>query len=648
MKTDTISLPPAAGHLLLAGLCGAAFFFCAQASGPLASAGLFFRYDIVLLPVLAAGLFFLFSKLPEPLGAAAVPLLAACLCGLTLAGVREGLVSDLSTLAGLYPHSDGRNYLNGALNLLHGQPLNAFASRRPLSVIFWAALLRLSSGMDIKTAMELMVFLCALSIGWSVRAVIRQFGWPAGCLFFCGFFFFYRRFIGTFLTEHLGLALGCFGFLLVLRSLDRQRKSLFLAGLLLLTLALNVRAGAFFILPTLLLWAGRHWRQAARFSFTAAGLAVLAIGLGFALNSAALHLVGQEGAGQGNFSFTLYGLVHGGDWTLVKQQHPEILKLEEVERHKAIYKLAWAKIAAEPVSLLRGAMRAWAAFSGISQGPYSFVLFSLQQSFLDRPAAGAADCSPWEKLRRTPWKYFQIAAAYASSGLFLLLAVLGFFSQQHRQAKPLLLFSWLGILASVPFVPPWDADLMRAYAATMPLILFPAALGVAVLFSWFGRDKQGRAQEEERTSLLLPAGTILLFLILPVLFRRPQEQTAAAQPTIVCAEGEPQLLSLLPGSVLPIGHESNPENDSVSIATLRSRTGVLHSLNPRRADAFQHFSPGQTLALGYEHRSALLRYVVVSGGTGTFLPQAKPVCASPAYKDGMTTWWSIKPAAAEQ
>lgn len=650
MKTETASLPQAAGGLLLAGLCGAVFFLAAQARGPLAAAGLFLRYDLVLLPALAAALFCLFARLPKPLGTAAAPLLAACLCGLVLAGLREGLVSDLSTLAGLYPHSDGRNYLNGALNLLHGQELNAFASRRPLSVVFWAALLRLS-GMDIKTAMELMVFLCALSIGWSVRAVIRQFGWAAGWLLFCGLFCFYRRFIGTFLTEHLGLALGCFAFLLLLRSLAERRQALCFAGLLLLTLALNVRAGAFFILPALALWAGRHWRQAARFSFTAAGLAALAVSLGFALNSSALHLVGQDGAGQGNFSFTLYGLVHGGDWTLVKEQHPEVLKLEEVERHKAIYQLALAKIAAEPSSLLRGAGRAWAAFASISNGPYSYMLFSLQQSFLDRPAAAAAKASSLrEKLLEHPWKYLQIAAAYASSGLLLLLAALGFLAPQHRQAKALLLFSWLGVLASVPFVPPWDADLMRAYAATLPFMLLPAAWGSASLLAWFwGETWSG---EEERASLggragglLLSAGIALLLLILPMVFR-PQEQ-AARLPAIACPEGEPQLLSLLPGSVLPIGHESNPKNDSISITTLRSRTGVLHSLNPRRTDAFQHFFPGQTLALGYEHRSYLLRYVVLSGGaTASFLPE--PVCASSVYDDGMTTWWSIQPAAAEQ
>lgn len=650
MKTETAVLPQAAGGLLLAGLCGAVFFLTAQASGPLAAAGLFLRYDLVLLPVLAAALFYLFARLPKPLGTAAAPLLAACLCGLVLAGLREGLVSDLSNLAGLYPHSDGRNYLNGALNLLHGQELNAFASRRPLSVVFWAALLHLS-GMDIKTAMELMVFLCALSIGWAVRAMIRQFGWAVGWLLFCGLFCFYRRFIGTFLTEHLGLALGCFAFLLLLRSLAERRQALCFAGLLLLTLALNVRAGAFFILPALVLWAGRHWRQTARFSFTAAGLAALAISLGFALNSSALHLVGQDGAGQGNFSFTLYGLVHGGDWTLVKTQHPEVLKLEEVERHKAIYQLALAKIAAEPVSLLRGATQAWAAFFGISQGPYSFVLFSLQQSFLDRPAAGSADSPFWEKLRRNPWKYLQIAAAYASSGLLLLLAALGFLAPQHRQAKPLLLFSWLGILASVPFVPPWDADLMRAYAATLPFMLFPAALGSAALLAWFwGETQRGELHEEDLASLgrasglLLPTGTILLFLILPVLFR-PQEQTAAAQPTIVCPKGEPWRLSLLPGSVLLIADEAGTkENSFIQLATLRSRTGVLHSLNPRRADAFQHFPHGQTLALGYEHRSSLLRYVVFSGKIVSFLPQIEPVCASSVYDDGMTTWWNVEPA----
>ena len=631
MKTEATS------NVLLVGLCGAAFFFCAAVRGPLAAAGLQCRYDLVLLPIVSFALFFCAARLPQR-GTALGPLLVACLCGLILAGLREGLVSDLATLAGIYPHSDGRNYLNGALNLLHGQQLNSFASRRPLSVIFWAALLRLS-GTNIKTAMELMVFLCALSMGWSVRALSRRYGWPAGWLFFCGLLFFYRRFIGTYMTEHLGLALGCFGFVLVLRSVVTQRRSVFLAGLFLLTLALNVRAGAFFILPALTLWAGRHWRQTGRFSVATVGLAALLISFGFALNSAALRLVGEQSAGQGNFSFTLYGLVHGGDWTLVKQQHPELLRLDEVERHKAIYQLAVAKIAAEPSSLLRGAVRAWAAFFSVRQGPYSFTLFSLQQSVLNRPAAeatasaGAVSTSIWKAAWQNPWKYLQIAAAYASSGLLLLLAALGFLSPQQRQEQALLRWSWLGILASVPFVPPWDADLMRAYAATLPFILWPAALGSARLFAWLGISPQDRTDEAEQGNLLLPCGIALLTLLLPLLFR-PQQQPAA-QPISTCPDGgEPWLLSLLPGSILP--------GKTVSLTTLRSCTGVLHSLNPHRAAAFQHMSPGQTLALGYEHRSSLLRYLVVpSASAGILLPQPAAVCAAPLYRDGMTTWWNI-------
>uniref|UniRef100_UPI004055F454 hypothetical protein n=1 Tax=Candidatus Electronema sp. TaxID=2698783 RepID=UPI004055F454 len=41
-------------------------------------------------------------------------------------------------------------------------------------------------------------------------------------------------------------------------------------------------------------------------------------------------------------------------------------------------------------------------------------------------------------------------------------------------------------------------------------------------------------------------------------------------------------------------------------------------------------------------------YVILSGRISSFLPQAEPVCASSAYRDGMTTWWNLRPAAAEQ
>ena len=212
-----------------------------------------------------------------------------------------------------------------------------------------------------------------------------------GYIVYLSFFFFYRRFIGTFLTEHLGLALGCLSYSLLWMSLQTHRKSFLFTGFLLLSLALNVRVGALFILPTLAVWAGCNWNRLGRFSWKGFAVICLTIGLGFFLNALTLGIVGKSGASQGNFSYTLYGLVHDGDWTQVRQDHPELLNLPAVERHQAIYELAFATITSQPSSLVKGAARAYRDFFFSINGPYSFVFFALQRSIIKYlPDAGVS------------------------------------------------------------------------------------------------------------------------------------------------------------------------------------------------------------------------------------------------------------------
>jgi len=47
--------------------------------------------------------------------------------------------------------------------------------------------------------------------------------------------------------------------------------------------------------------------------------------------------------------------------------------------------------------------------------------------------------------------------------------------------------AWAGILLSVPFVPPWDADNMRAYAATLPFVVALPVMGMC-----YGREGKAK------------------------------------------------------------------------------------------------------------------------------------------------------------
>jgi hypothetical protein len=622
---------------LLLLLCGLLFASCLEVTGPLALLGLYLRYDTLFLPCFLAAVFYLLSRLPLNLAQLGPVFLSVSLCGLVLAGIWQEQVSDLSTLAGLYPHGDARSYLNGALNLLHGQELHPKASRRPLAIVLWAGLFKLG-GMDLKITLALMVFFSALALGFLSRAVYKSYGWQVGYIIFLSLFLFYRRFVGTFLTEHLGLALGCLACMLLMQAVHEHRRSLVYGGLLLLTLALNARAGAFFLLPCLALWAGWHWRGQQRFSFKVCSLATIALLSGFAVNSLALHSLGQREASQGNFSYTLYGLVHGGNWTLVLEEHPELLVLPEIERHQAIYDLAWHKISSEPSSVLRGAARAYRAFFGSIQGPYSFVFFALQHNMLTQTAGeapGIKEINPAsivKAVQEQPLKYGQIFAAFAWYGFFFLLAGIGFFFiiKNKHPLQGLILCAWVGILASIPFIPPWDVDLMRVHAASLPFLLFPPAFGCAALFGTFGKQEslifQQRDRREGGLILILPLGMTALFLLLSFLFAANKKTEAPAEN--FCTQGEPWLLQFVPGSPLAVTPES----------AFKKNLGILALTDTHRSRPLLRFTPDQTLTLGYDRLSGTLRYLVVDT-----VEQSDwlPVCAHSVVDTDWNGWWVL-------
>ncbi|MDE0840198.1 MAG: hypothetical protein OSB41_14245, partial [Kiritimatiellae bacterium] len=446
-------------------------------SGMLSTPGAFLRFDSIVWPVAAAGLFLALARSPKWLTTPALLCFSVLFCALILSGLWASGVSDHSMLAGFFPHSDSFSYVDGSLQLrLHGE-LTSRTSRRPISPGLWAVLQSLSGG-SLRGILAAMAFLCACGLVVPVREMIRSHGYVIGFLMFVGLQFFYRRFIGTALSEHAGLLLGCVAFAALWRGVQTRKLMTLCAGLFVLSLALNARAGAFFTVPALVLWVGWAWRGSLRFSWRSAVVASAAAGLGFGLNAMLLHIEGTPGAAMGNFSYTLYGLVHGGDWTQVIDHYPEVRALPELERYSFTYDKAMAQIKAHPFSLVSGAWRSYVAFFFSFDGPYGFVLFALQQNLVVEGTPEHTSTLA-QRLLANPWKYLEWIAVYASFGVFYVCALIGCWVAfiKRSSCAGFLGLSWLGILASVPFAPPWDADLMRVYAATMPIMLVLPAMG---------------------------------------------------------------------------------------------------------------------------------------------------------------------------
>lgn len=618
-------------------------------SGALAGLGFELKYDSVIAPAVIVAFFFLLSRKP---GAHVLPLLMllmAALCGMVLSGIWASGVSDFSLLAGFFPLSDSFTYVDGAINLVRDGDLPSVASRRPLAPAVTGLLLFLCQG-NFRAVLALLVFATALAMTLPVREMIRTHGWIAGGVMFIGLFFFYRRFIGTALTEHLGLTLGCLAFALLWRAAHggRMPSAVAYAGLFVLTVALCARAAALFVLPVLSLWVGWASRGTARFSIRAFALSCAAIVAGFGLNTVVLRSIGTAGASSaGNFPYVLYGLVHGGDWQQALEDHPEIRELPELQRNKAIQDFAMAGLKERPLSLVQGAMRACGQMIFSREGAYSFVFSAFQRSVRAYP-------TPPDSGGVITWKRLQIGATYASFAAFSLLALAGlaFLLLRRAPASVLLLGCTVGILGSTPFAPPWASELVRAYAATMPLMLALPAIGLA-----------GPLRRAMRGDIALPGVscrglTSLAFMAVPLVCMAPV--LFGLRPSVSThvpggSSTEPRLLWIVPGSLVRLmpGDAAAPLRGDVDIAKARRNMGVLALSNNRRKDELQAaLAAGDTLALGYDVKSRTTLHLAFNAADVAGWEHAPAwVEARPVLPGPEIIWWkirSIKPPEAHE
>lgn len=628
-------------------------------SGIAAGPGFELRYDSVFLPFIIAAVFLGLARAPRIWEGPGLMLFSVTLCGVILSGIWTSAVSDHSLLAGLFPNSDSFTYLDSSVRLLRHGELTSVASRRPLSPAVGSVLFFLCQN-NVKAVLALTVFLLALVLTLPVREVIRTHGWMAGYVMFLALLLFYRRFIGTALTEHLGLAFGCVAFALLWRSAYATKRPLWqaMAGIFVLALGLFARAGAFFVLPALVAWTGWAWRGIGRFSLKILVLGFAAVGAAYALNLAVLNSVGYPRASStGNFPYVLYGLAHGGTWSKVFTDHPEVRLLPEIERNKAIYDLATRRISEKPFSLVEGALKAIRQMLVSYEGTYSFVFFALQRSVRENTVSTTFINAKrgLHAVIANPVKYLQITATYASFFLLSLLALIGII-YMFRSLEPgsgLLLCAATGILLSVPFAPPWASDLMRSYAATIPLLLALPAAGIIAVFTWFGL--RGKAEpwfmeteERDRWGLMILALVLIPALCLsPILFGFVKNtDIAEADPRNEQIPAESRLIWLVPGSQVTIhagGVKHSPWSSSVRIDAVRRNMGVLALEYPRQASELSKaLDDGNTLALGYDKRARALRHLVLTDadqmGPESVWAHVKPVLPSEEI-----VWWKIQP-----
>ena len=448
---------------------------------PAAISRIFWSYSFPLF-LLTLLLYFVSFRLPGIYGWIAAACLTMLLLGLRLSFFWSSAYSNDKIIGGLVPFRDGFDYYNGAKLILSGHVItlvNEGAAWRPLYPGFLASLLFIT-GQNLQAALAVEVGLAGMCYAVSAYYLRNLWGAAAASLYATLLYFFIQHLVGTTYTEPLGLALGCLGLVLLLKAAKTARLRDLVFGLAILMLAVSARAGTFFIFPALVLWAGWAFRGERCFSFRYAGVALLTITLTYLVFNTLYgkFMVEPGGFPFANFAWTLYGQVEGG------AGYVKAFQELGVRNPALIMRAAERFFFAHPLSFFIGAAKAYRDFF-----MPQFSGFAFGQAW--------ADILLW------------------AAGTALLLA--GLYRSVRKLAEPefsLLVAGFVGILASIPFLPPIDGGI-RIYASTLP---FFYAIPSAVLTDILAKTSPSSGSDAASSYELSLVGSLSILLTVCTLF----------------------------------------------------------------------------------------------------------------------------------
>ena len=371
-------------------------------------------------------LYYINFRLPEKFRWLGGATLTSILLALRLSFLWTSGYSNDMVIGGLIPFRDAFDYYHGAKFISVGQLISNNsngATWRPLFPGFLSSMLFIFQ-QNFQWSLAVLVILTGICYFLSAYLINQNLGSFSAAMYMSLLYFYIQPLIGTAYTEPLGLAIGCLGFVLLWTAAKKQNVLDLIFGLTIFTLALSVRAGAFFILPALILWSGWAFRGVKRFSLKYAGIAAVALLITFvAINTVYDQLVVQPGGVPfGNFAATLYGQVVGGagyNWAF---------RVLPSRNAIFIYRAAGRYFLAHPLSFFIGAYKAYRDFFLPQLGILSFLTGS-----------------------EFPWLGILL---WIIASLLLLWGLFKSFRNFARPEFSLLIAAFAGILVSIPFLPP--------------------------------------------------------------------------------------------------------------------------------------------------------------------------------------------------
>jgi len=367
--------------------------------------------------------------------------------------------NQYNAIGGLIPYSDAFGYYNGARYLIEFGELLEISCFRPLASVFYAVLLKLTL-QNLQLTILVTTILVAISIYYVGKAICKVFGLSAGFLVIILLSFYYIEHNGMLLTEPIGFMLGNWAFVLLWHGILKYQKKVIYYGLFMISLALSVRAGAMFVIPILVLFLGFFFKNKGSYY----NIKVALVGSGFAFmalisSPILLKFIGpvQGYTYQGNFAFTLYGLVKGGkSWDQFRKDYPNVEAT--TNDTKALYSKAYA-----------------ITFKEFKKNPYLLFRYIF---------------ATWIHILKNPFNFlFNFDFIFHKNILLFpfLLTFIGLFILKDTPEHKLLVLLTaciIGIILSAPFLILLGS---RVYAATISINCAFISIGLGILIKILGR-----------------------------------------------------------------------------------------------------------------------------------------------------------------
>ena len=441
--------------------------------------GLIFRQQIYILPFVVISVVFVFSIRQAFLKRIGYALLIGIFF-IPLSGLFNSGSSDQYIFGGTIPWSDAfTNHIN-ALRFLHGGVMTQSTALRPISAVFYDAVLYLANG-NLHAVHIVVTFLIGLSTVLAVRKIETDFSGIMAIFVYCNAFFFIRRYIGTFMTEPYAFILGNLALYLFLKAVFDRNQSYFIFACFLLSLALNARPGPMFILATVGIWYFFRFLRYEKRRFLTALLALCAMIAGFGINEMTARIV-TDNARLVNRQFAefAYGMCLGGKSGYETMFMPEIAALDNSATPAAdLIELCRAALVENPNNL-------WISAADV----FKVLIFD--------PIRGA-------------FSYFDGGAPLLTTGLRWALMILwtaGILLALRKRRKPIYSFflaASLGFLLSQFIAPPFAAFRMRYHAG---IISIPAIFtAVPIEFAYVRFLKKPTDRKGEKPAVETDAGS---------------------------------------------------------------------------------------------------------------------------------------------